>query len=220
VGFISFCKTINKSFLQIEPQQKGRFLVGGYFLFSACYFFTGYVHFYPPQVFPLLYWDHSIPFLPWTIVLYTSQWIFLPLPYFLLKKKESLTFTFQAMLLASLFSFFCFLCYPVWPPPCEIEDLEFLWRLCFRLLEQLDRTTNTFPSLHVSLAFIASMSVFQEKVRGRFWILIWGFCISISTVTTKRHYVLDVLGGIFVALGSLGILSLLQWRAFRCSKSS
>ncbi len=66
-----------------------------------------------------------------------------------------------------------------------------------------DGDTNGFPSGHVFLSLICSYYLFASS--SNFLYLIFGIIIAVSTVYTKQHYVIDILGGII--FGSLGILA-------------
>lgn len=62
-----------------------------------------------------------------------------------------------------------------------------------------DRPTNLFPSLHVSLSFLCALAVGYAWPRLRIWALAWAALIAVSTLLTRQHYLVDVLGGIAVA---------------------
>lgn len=71
----------------------------------------------------------------------------------------------------------------------------------FRLLRRFDMPTSCFPSMHVAGAFFAALSLWQHSPRQfRLWLL-WAAAVAISTLTTKQHVLIDVAGGILLALG-------------------
>jgi membrane-associated phospholipid phosphatase len=63
----------------------------------------------------------------------------------------------------------------------------------------IDEPLNAFPSLHTSSSVLCML--LWRKVGSRFWpvIMIWALFIVASTVLTKQHYFVDILGGIAVA---------------------
>jgi len=64
----------------------------------------------------------------------------------------------------------------------------------------VDEPNNCFPSLHVSISFLASFVMWRKsRIEGVFF-LIWSAAISISTLTTKQHYVADIIGGTLIAI--------------------
>lgn len=62
---------------------------------------------------------------------------------------------------------------------------------------------NAFPSLHVAISLICLHGLFV--VRSKFFKIaaVWVFLIIISTVLTKQHYFLDIIGGVIVSLTSV-----------------
>ena len=80
----------------------------------------------------------------------------------------------------------------VWPttiprPAARNPAFEALWLF--------DVPTNCFPSLHVALATIAAFF----WPRQRRMATIWAAGIALSTLTTKQHYAIDVVGGLIVS---------------------
>lgn len=73
----------------------------------------------------------------------------------------------------------------------------------------LDGDTNGFPSGHVFHSIICSyfLSLLLPNL-----VLLWcilGFFISISTIFTKQHYVLDIVGGVIFAVVPIAISSII-----------
>ena len=68
-----------------------------------------------------------------------------------------------------------------------------------RWIYSIDEPYNAFPSLHTSSAALCTL--LWRKVGSRFWpvIMLWAVFIVASTVLTKQHYFVDILGGIAVA---------------------
>ena len=65
-------------------------------------------------------------------------------------------------------------------------------------------TINCFPSMHVSIAFAVFLLVLREKNRA--FKFVWGFfCLSVifSTLYLEVHWVLDVIGGMVLAYGTV-----------------
>jgi len=66
---------------------------------------------------------------------------------------------------------------------------------CYRL----DVHNNTFPSLHVSLALGTALVIKKVNKKAGLIAMIWAFIVSFSTVLVKKHYFIDILGGVLVA---------------------
>ena len=73
------------------------------------------------------------------------------------------------------------------------------------LTRQIDGSNNTFPSGHVTLSWLLFWSVTHTKYMsthhvGKLYYGLWALGISISTLTLKQHYIIDVIGGFLLAL--------------------
>ena len=71
---------------------------------------------------------------------------------------------------------------------------------------QFDTNTNVCPSLHVIGALAVTFAgLHNPRLKSVFWkffFIIEGFLISISTVVVKQHSVLDVGAGVLISLGA------------------
>ena len=68
-------------------------------------------------------------------------------------------------------------------------------------------TLNCFPSMHTSIAFAMFLLVLREKNKA--FKFIWGFfCLSVifSTLYLEVHWVLDVVGGMVLAYGTVKLV--------------
>jgi|GEM_PF-1164681 len=146
--------------------------------------------------------DAVVPFQAQSLWLYLSM-----VPYFFFATLDvasvrRLVRIFVCIAIASFVSFRSFLkfpsCYPRAPVQPEGEHLRRAWTS----LRAVDRPANTFPSLHVGntflLAFILSRELPQDRSEAY---LLWALLLSLSTLNTQQHYVVDVTGGLLVAEG-------------------
>ncbi len=153
---------------------------------------------------PLTIVDRTLPFLPWTLLIYFSDYFFILLILLSLKKAEEFSRAFASMIIGIAISFRIFLAFPtVYPRPGLPFDP--FWSDVFLYLHFLDQPTNCFPSLHVSMTLIAAASMPAWPTRIRLTAWIWAIAICFSTLTTKQHYVWDVIGGVAVAVASVWI---------------
>lgn len=68
-------------------------------------------------------------------------------------------------------------------------------------------TINCFPSMHVSIAFAVFLLVLREKNKA--FKFVWGFfclCVIFSTLYLEIHWVLDVIGGMILAYGTVKLV--------------
>jgi len=64
---------------------------------------------------------------------------------------------------------------------------------------EADVPNNTFPSLHVGLSFTIAFGIMHLRKRIGWLYLIWAIAIAFSTVMVRKHFVMDVFGGIIIA---------------------
>jgi membrane-associated phospholipid phosphatase len=188
----------------IEGRTKKRVLVWSAAAFALIYSGLGNCPWTRPVYLPFTDLDRALPLLPWTLLIYVSDYLFILLVLLSLKKAEDFSTAFYRMIVGIALSFVIFLFFPtVYPRPLLPADP--LWGETFLYLHFLDQPTNCFPSLHVSITLIAaaSMQPSSRVLRSLGWI--WALAICLSTLTTKQHYAWDVLGGALIAWASFAV---------------
>ncbi|MBI3541893.1 MAG: phosphatase PAP2 family protein [Deltaproteobacteria bacterium] len=169
-------------------------------------FFFGYslpnhYHLFPPQQLPLTPLDRAIPLMPWTILVYTSEYYLFVSAYFLfreeLTRNKYIWSYFGVLFLGALFFIFFPTTYPRadWPLPTDTHPL--IYRI-FSSLREADDPSNCFPSMHVTCCYITAYAFLHKgESRWHFWIyFLWSTAIAMSTLPTKQHYIVDVIGGL------------------------
>lgn len=182
----------------IEPKRKVLVAALGYVAFCLLYTLTGNVHMRPPVVLAPSPLDERVPFLAWTVWVYHSQFFFLAFVIVTIKRRENFSRTFYSMSLASLLSFLIFVLYPT-TLPRTMPTGAGLTAKAFDVLYAIDAATNCLPSLHVSLAWLASVGMLHEEKRLGLLACVWAMLITVSTMTTKQHYLVDVVAGLALA---------------------
>jgi membrane-associated phospholipid phosphatase len=182
----------------IGRRHKWPAFVAGYLGFCLLYMLTGRVHLGGAVLLPVTVLDRRIPFLSPTVWIYHTQFFFLLAGVRALRQPAVISRTLYAMAAASLISFAVFFVYPTTLPRVEVSAGP-LTRRAFALLYAIDPPTNCLPSLHVALAWVAALGVGKENRRAGVAALAWAALISLSTLTTKQHYLIDVLAGLCVA---------------------
>jgi hypothetical protein len=153
---------------------------------------------------PLTALDEAIPFLPWTVwgyLLLLGLSVALP---FLIRRRGVFRRTVLAYGAAVPAAFLVFLIWPTaYPRPCWAPDGTWSgW--AYGWLIRLDTPECAFPSGHVLVPAISAWGVYRD---GRWygpWVLGLTLALSPTILTTKQHYLWDLLGGL--ALAAAGVL--------------
>lgn len=168
-------------------------------LFLIFYGATNRYPVFEPRLLPLTSIDQFFGFRPWTIWIYISDYLLMFFPPLFIQNKGVIKRLVQAVLLNFLLHFPAFFLFPttmIRPPLVE----QSLTNTVFHFMRQMDTPVNCFPSQHVSLCFVMAMTFLGYKKKIGVLFLIWAVLISLSTMTTKQHYIWDVVGGLTVAL--------------------
>lgn len=169
------------------------------FLFLIFYGATNRYPIFEPKLLPLTPIDDFFGFHPWTVWIYISDYFLMFCPPFFIKKREVVERLIKAVVINFLLHFPIFFLIPttmIRPPLVE----ENLTNTVFHFMRLIDTPVNCFPSQHVSLCFVMAMVFLNYKKKIGVLFLVWAVLISLSTMTTKQHYMWDVLGGLTVAL--------------------
>lgn len=141
--------------------------------------------------------ERSIPFLPWTIWIYFSFFVFIGSTVF--RVEDSLFWRFiVSSSLAAMIAWTFVLLLPITfdrPDPALIDSE--IYRRIYTFVHEADPSHITFPSLHVAVTWICNFLLWNRSGRGRRIAL--GVAISLSTLFTKQHLVSDVVGGVLLA---------------------
>ena len=85
-----------------------------------------------------------------------------------------------------------------YPRPVYLPQSNSIIQLAMDMVAAGDMPTNCFPSMHVALTAICAWNLRRKSrlLYGSF--AAWAILIFLSTMTTKQHYFVDILGGIGV----------------------
>ena len=152
---------------------------------------------------PLTSMDRSIPFLVWTVWPYALLLLADIVIPFLLRNRA----LFDRMLLAYGIAIGTnFLVWSLFPTAIARPDLpsgDGLSDAAYRLLVAIDGPGNCFPSGHITIPVVGVWALGREWPRHRVTFGLVLALFSFSILTTKQHYVVDLLGGCATAM--LGI---------------
>jgi membrane-associated phospholipid phosphatase len=166
--------------------------------------------FFPPRTryVPELALDRAWPLVPAWAVVYGALYLFvILLPMFVVRQHELIRRTVHAYLLVWIAAYVCF--FVVYPTvalrPDEVTGEGFaVWGL--RALYASDPPYNCFPSLHVAHSFVSALACFRVHRPVGILAMIVATLVALSTLFTKQHYVLDVIGGVALALVAYGMM--------------
>jgi len=155
-------------------------------------------------------YDKLIPFLPEHIWLYHTILPVILLTMFILVKTKRIFFiTFWACAVSAVLLNISYVCFPSFYPRPEF-DIDSISKAMVYITYQIDGSNNTFPSGHVAFAWIiffgAYFSDMAKNISGlRCLYFLWAVGLSLSTLTLKQHYIVDVFSGILLGATSFYI---------------
>lgn len=167
-------------------------------VFMVIYFILLRHPFFSVTLIPLTPLDRLIGFEPWSLVPYVSLWFYIScVPMLLAKRRELELYLSSVVLLAAVgFGIFLF-----WPTAVPAPDLDWTHYPSVAFLKSVDATGNACPSLHVAYAVLTALwlgRLLQDLKAPRWMHLVnWVWCLVIaySTLATKQHVAIDLLGG-------------------------
>jgi len=158
--------------------------------------------------------DQAIPFMPEHIWIYHTLLPAIVATMTLLVKRERVFFN---VLWASLFSVFVlnafYVLFPVFYPRPEVLPST-LSEIVLAFTHEIDAPNNTFPSGHVTFAWILFLGVFNTKeIIGpsgiKLLYFLWAIGVTLSTLTLKQHYVADIISGVVLACISFFLVKII-----------
>jgi len=177
-------------------------------VFLACYLGIQKLMIGKGRTLPETWIDDLAGFDPWWVYIYVSQYLIVPLPPLLAHTRPQLRALAVGLTTTSALSFIVFLVFPVaaMRPPMPAES-----NWVYNWLISVDGVVNSFPSLHVGLSSFVAMYAhrvidreFSRPARLTLLAIIWVWTLLIcwSTMATKQHYFVDILGGfVFAYIG-------------------
>lgn len=172
-------------------------------LFFAAYFYLLKRPAHLATVMPFTALDRLIGFQPHAMPVYLSLWVYVSLPPALLSTRRELYhygLAMAATCLAGLLVFY------FWPTIVPVADIDWAQYPNVDFLKNIDAAGNAFPSLHVATAVFSGICLHHllRRFGAPHWLhsLNWIWCIGItySTLATKQHVAVDVLGGLVLGI--------------------
>ncbi len=161
------------------------------------------------RVMPLVFADHWFALYDGAFWLYASLWVYVSLPSAFAKDGLRLFHYAAAAGLIAGTGLVLFWWFPTAVPLLDVQWADYP-RLAF--LKTSDAGGNAFPSLHVAFAVLAcgALARLWRAVDAPHWVrvgsVLWAAGIIYSTLATRQHVMLDVLGGLVLGLAGNWLL--------------
>ncbi|MDA1267138.1 MAG: phosphatase PAP2 family protein [Planctomycetota bacterium] len=162
--------------------------------------------------------DEVVPFVPAGIFVYVWLYPMAVLPLVALRDRLLLRRVVLAYLVVDAISYASFLLVPVrFDARGVVEGTSTLATWGITLAHWADPPSNCFPSLHVSISYLAALAVGEEDRRLGRRALAIATAIALSTMVVKQHWLADVVAG--AALGALAWWVFLRGRGVPANTS-
>ena len=174
------------------------------------YQLTNHFQFFPVRTLTATGLDRELPFLVWTVIPYFLLIGGMYLPIFL-RSRELLHESLVALTVAVLVNYSIFFFFPTVIERPPVPAGANLAEVLYRWLIGIDSPANCFPSGHITVPAIGCWYIAKQRLRWRWPIAFVYALLALSVLTTKQHYAIDIVGGLFTA--GLGIFVAARWKA-------
>lgn len=154
---------------------------------------------------PKTRWDDIVPFIPIFVYPYVflyTLWIVVMYAMAYWQGLANLEQVTIATGLATGIGYTCFLLFPTYVHCIEPKGTTFTARL-LQLVHRVDYQNNACPSMHVYMSVLLIAFSWTSWWWLNLAVLAGGLSIIAATVLLKRHYLLDIVGGLLVGLISV-----------------
>jgi membrane-associated phospholipid phosphatase len=190
--------------LFVTPKNK---YVAGSIMFAmgyTFYYFTNHHPIFQEHLLPLTWVDQNAPFLPYSVFIYISEYFYFAFVYILLNNYDNINKYLYSYFFLQVAANFVFLLYPTAYPRGDFPvptDLPYWVQATWAWLRSIDAAGNCFPSLHVSSVYLSAFVFISDGQKKLFWVFFtWSTLIALSTLTTKQHYLADIVSGTTLAV--------------------
>ena len=147
--------------------------------------------------------DTNTPYWQWTVLIYFGAFAFWIVNYILIgsiSREHCYRFCVADMLSRVVCAIF-FIVIPTTNVRPEVIGDGFI-PFCMRFLYNVDDADNLFPSIHCLVSWFCYIGIRGQKKIPKFyqWLSLFAaLAVFLSTMTTKQHVFLDVIGGFLIA---------------------
>jgi membrane-associated phospholipid phosphatase len=184
-------------------------------LFFVAYFYVLNHPAYPATIIPLTFLDRLISFQPFALPIYLSLWVYVVIPPIIIIKLDELyAFTISV----ALMSIVGLLIFYIWPTAIAVSEIDWVQHPSISFLKSVDAAGNACPSLHVATAVFSGawLDYIFRRIKAPSWLrivnVVWGIAIIYSTIATRQHVALDVVGGLVLGGFAIGLAAYRFWR--------
>ncbi|MCX6111944.1 MAG: phosphatase PAP2 family protein [Proteobacteria bacterium] len=172
----------------------------GILAFIVFYMIPNHINLFTPSYLPMFDFEKAIPFMDWTIWIYISDYIYIAIAFILFSDRDNMNKIYYSQIFLLFVSMIIFFIFPTTYPRPGIVEYSGFTGMVLNLLHSSDTPGNACPSVHVAMTFIAGFGFIKEKRPLLMIFMFWAILISVSTITIKQHYVVDVIGGFLMAI--------------------
>jgi membrane-associated phospholipid phosphatase len=184
-------------------------------LFFIAYFYVLNHPASPATIIPLTFLDRLISFQPLALPIYLSLWVYVVMPPIIIIKLDELyAFTISV----ALMSIVGLLIFYIWPTAIAVSEIDWVQHPSISFLKSVDAAGNACPSLHVATAVFSGawLDYIFRRIKAPSWLrivnVVWGIAIIYSTIATRQHVALDVVGGLVLGGFAIGLAAYRFWR--------
>jgi hypothetical protein len=148
---------------------------------------------------PLTALDRWVPFWPWTVGPYLLLVVSGAVWPLLIRDPARLRRLLLAYVVAMTLAVCCYVFFPTTYPRPPAPRTASWSSVLYHWLIQVDSPGCCFPSGHIIVPALGCWALCRENSRWRTWLPPVLGVLALTTLTTKQHYVWDLLGGLAVA---------------------
>jgi len=164
--------------------------------------FDGVSTLWPKMIYTLATpFDTAIPFISVMIIPYSWSILLFCASFFMVQTRQQLSFLTRRLVLATLLACFMFYLFPA-KFTFERPPISDWTQFGYQFLSLTDKPFNQLPSLHVTYAALLGLTLWQVSTSFFYRLILCSVCslIIVSTVFTYQHHLLDVAGGLLLAV--------------------
>lgn len=150
--------------------------------------------------------DDYIPFYKPAILVYSSWFLMLVIPFVYLLKRKSYDDLYNIIIPMFATMFISLIIYVIYPTALDIRVTDITGNdICswiIRKIQGIDAPNNVCPSIHVSTTVIIYnqfRKILKDNKKSKVFFLLWSVGICASTMLVKQHSIIDVVCGIILA---------------------
>ncbi len=156
-----------------------------------------------------LWWtrvDASVPFLPETVWIYFTDYLLVSLAFLVSESWDEVKrFVRAYFVLLAIGAAIHFAWPTVFPRDAFPISGHGLSGRALSSLRGVDAPTSCLPSMHVAGSYLAAFSLWHRRRSLFAGYVAWATAVAVSTLTTKQHYLVDVVSGLGLAVALTGV---------------